>query len=152
MLFLMMKINKPKHAITTDFHDFPFLPKPSISSMQHIFAALAGKCPFVKATWQRNTQFLGDWDWLTLLSRVICWLKAAAKSSSCQLQMQKHSVFLAHFATQSWGTNPKGNRVGKPGQMSNKVFRPEIWMNSVIQKVAVLVHMLAAVKLESYVK
>ena len=38
-MFLMMKINKPKHAITTDFHDFPFLPKPSISSMQHIFCS-----------------------------------------------------------------------------------------------------------------
>ena len=66
--------------------------------------------------------------------------------------MQKHSIFLAHFATQSWGTNPKGNRVGKPGQMSNKVFRSEIGMNPVIQKITVLVHMLAAVKLESYVE
>ena len=108
--------------------------------------------PFVKASFCQGILLSRHPFVKGTLSRVIRQLRAAAKGSPGQLQMQKDSILLAHFATKPWSAYPKADRMGKPGQMPNKVFRPEIGMNSIILKVAVLVHMLAAVKFESYVE
>ena len=168
-MFLMIKINKEKHAKSTGIHDFSTTPKTFPQQhATHFLLSLHVKMSFCQGHFVRHLVPFGTeisrpfcqgillsrhpFVKGTLLSRVIRQLRAAAKGSPGQLQMQKDSILLAHFATKPWSAYPKADRMGKPGQMPNKVFRPEIGMNSIIQKVAVLVHMLAAVKFESYVE